>query len=148
MSARRLCKHGEQDVTEQVQLTLEVRRDCETEYLRRATAFMRDAAAHDTPFFVYFNHSLMHMPVIPRGIQRADLTGRLGRQPARVGHGCRVAADLLDELGITANTLVVFAGNNGPEEVLLRRGRPGFWEGSYFACDEGTLRTPCIVRRP
>jgi arylsulfatase A-like enzyme len=56
--------------------------------------------------------------------------------------------DLLDELGLAANTVVVFAGDNGPEEVLLWRGTPGYWEGSYFAGGEGNLRTPCIVRWP
>src|SRR5262245_39720531 len=48
------------DVTAGDRLTLEVRRDCDTEYLRRAEAFMRRAVADDTPFFVYFSHSLMH----------------------------------------------------------------------------------------
>ena len=43
---------------------------------------------------------------------------------------------------------MVFAGDNGPEEVLLWRGTPGYWEGSYFAGGEGNLRTPCIVRWP
>jgi arylsulfatase len=42
----------------------------------------------------------------------------------------------------------VFAGDNGPEEVLLWRGTSGYWEGSYFAGGEGNLRTPCIVRWP
>jgi arylsulfatase A-like enzyme len=32
--------------------------------------------------------------------------------------------------------------------VLLWRGTPGCWEGSYFAGGEGNLRTPCIVRWP
>ena len=43
---------------------------------------------------------------------------------------------------------MVSAGDNGPEEVLLWRGTPGYWEGSYFAGGEGNLRTPCIVRWP
>ena len=43
---------------------------------------------------------------------------------------------------------MVFAGDNGPEEVLLWRGTPGYWEGSCFAGGEGNLRTPCIVRWP
>ena len=56
--------------------------------------------------------------------------------------------DLLDGLGLVDDTLVVFAGDNGPEEMLLWRGTPGFWEGSYFAGGEGNLRTPCIARWP
>jgi arylsulfatase A-like enzyme len=39
--------------------------------------------------------------------------------------------DLPDELDIADNTLVVFAGDNGPEEVLLWRGTPGYWEGCF-----------------
>jgi arylsulfatase len=56
--------------------------------------------------------------------------------------------DLLDELGVAGDTLVVFAGDNGPEDVLLWRGSPGYWEGSYFAGGEGNLRTPCVARWP
>jgi arylsulfatase len=44
--------------------------------------------------------------------------------------------------------MVVFAGDNGPEEVQLWRGTPGYWEGSLFAGGEGNLRTPCIARWP
>ena len=53
-----------------------------------------------------------------------------------------VLLGLLDELGIASETLVIFAGDNGPEDVLLWRGTPGYWEGSYFAGGEGNLRTP------
>jgi arylsulfatase len=38
----------------------------DTEYLRRATGFTRSKVEAHAPFFVYFNHSLMHKPVIPR----------------------------------------------------------------------------------
>ena len=35
-----------------------------------------------------------------------------------------------------------------PDDMVLWRGSPGFWEGSYFAGGEGNLRTPCIARWP
>ena len=63
-------RQGDTDVTEGDQLTLEVRRDCDTDYLRRAESFIRGQVQAGTPFFVYFNHSLMHMPVIPRASSR------------------------------------------------------------------------------
>jgi arylsulfatase len=142
-------KRGESDVTEGDQLTLDVRRDCDTEYLRRAEAFIRASVAGDTPFFVYFNHSLMHMPVIPR----EEFKGRSGQGDwadslLELDADFGALLDLMDELAIADNTLVVFAGDNGPEDVLLWRGSPGYWEGSYFAGGEGNLRTPCIVRWP
>jgi arylsulfatase A-like enzyme len=142
-------KRGEADVSEREQLTLDVRRDCDAEYLRRATAFIRAAVTDETPFFVYFNHSLMHMPVIPRA-EFKGTTGQGDWADSLIELDADFAAllDLLDELGASENTIVVFAGDNGPEEVLLWRGSPGYWEGSYFAGGEGNLRTPCIIRWP
>jgi arylsulfatase len=91
----------------------------------------------------------MHMPVLPRqefegATGQGDWADSLYELDADFG----TLLDLLDELGAAEDTVVVFAGDNGPEEVLLWRGSPGFWEGSYFAGGEGNLRTPCIVRWP
>lgn len=140
---------GETDVTEGDRLTLEVRRDVDLDYLDRARAFMSEAAADRTPFFVYFNHSLMHMPVLPRD----EFRGRSGNGDwadslLELDSDFGALLDHLERLGLTENTLVVFAGDNGPEEALNWRGSPGYWEGSYFAGGEGNLRTPCIVRWP
>lgn len=142
-------RRGEADVTEREQLTLEVRRDCDREYLSRADAYIRKSVDGERPFFIYFNHSLMHMPVIPR----PEFKGRTGQGDwadslAELDADFGTLLDLLEELDIADDTLVVFAGDNGPEEVLLWRGSPGYWEGSYFAGGEGNLRTPCIARWP
>jgi arylsulfatase len=142
-------KRGDHDVTELDQLTLDARRDCDRDYLQRASRFVRDAAESDEPFFVYFNHSLMHMPVIPR----TEFVGKTGQGEwadslLELDTDFGTLLDLIDELDIADDTLVVFAGDNGPEEVLLWRGTPGYWEGSYFSGSEGNLRTPCIVRWP
>jgi arylsulfatase A-like enzyme len=142
-------KKGEPDVTEGEQLTLDVRRDCDTAYLAHADDFIRRSVADGAPCFVYFNHSLMHMPVIPR----EEFKGKTGQGDwadslLELDRDFGVLLDLLDELGITDDTLVVFAGDNGPEDIVLWRGTPGYWEGSYFAGGEGNLRTPCIVRWP
>lgn len=142
-------KRGDADVTEGDQLTLDVRRDCDVEYLRRAEAFIRATVQDDKPFFVYFNHSMLHMPVIPR----AEFRGRTGQGEwadslLELDSDFGTLLDLLDELGVADDTLVVFAGDNGPEDILAWRGTPGYWEGSYFAGGEGNLRTPCIARWP
>jgi arylsulfatase len=142
-------RRGEADVTEGEQLTLEVRRDCDTEYLRRAERFIRSAAEDRAAFFVYFNHSLLHFPVIPREefkgkTRQGDWADSLLELDSDFG----ALLDLLDELGLADDTLVVFAGDNGPDDLLLWRGSPGYWERSLFAGGEGNLRTPCIVRWP
>jgi arylsulfatase A-like enzyme len=142
-------KRGEQTPTEREQLTLDVRRDCDLEYLRRAESFIRRSVKSGTPFFAYFNHSMMHMPVIPR----AEFKGKTGQGDwadslLELDTDFGTLLDLLDGLAVADDTLVIFAGDNGPEDILLWRGSPGYWEGSYFAGGEGNLRTPCIVRWP
>jgi len=142
-------KRGDPEPTEHDQLTLDVRRDCDLDYLQRAEAFIRRTVGDRAPFFVYFNHSLMHMPVIPR----PEFKGRSGQGDwadalMELDADFGTLLDLLDELGVAEHTLVVFAGDNGPEDVLLWRGSPGYWQGSYFAGGEGNLRTPCLVRWP
>ena len=79
------------------------------------------------------------------GHKRCRGLGRLS-----VGDGCpfRPLLDLLNELDIADNTIVVFAGDNGPEDTLPWRGTAGFWDGSYFTGMEGSLRTPCLIRWP
>lgn len=140
---------GDNDPTEGAQLTMDVRRDVDADYLTRAEAFIRRSVADHEPFFLYFNHSLMHMPVVAR----TEFEGRSGNGPwadslLELDTDFGRLLDLLDELNIDEDTLVVFAGDNGPEELLNWRGSPGYWEGSYFAGGEGNLRTPCIVRWP
>ncbi len=131
------------------QLTLDVRRDIDREYLTRADAFIRGSVAAGTAFYVYFNHSMLHLPTVAReefkGTSGAgDWADCLLEMDADFG----TLLDLLDELDIADNTIVVFAGDNGPEDTLPWRGTAGFWDGSYFTGMEGSLRTPCLIRWP
>lgn len=140
---------GDSDVTEHEQLTLDVRRDCDLQYLDRAEAFIRAKADARQPFFVYFNHSLLHLPVIPRvEFDGASGNGEWADALLELDADFGRLLDLLDSLGIADDTLVIFAGDNGPEDAMLWRGSPGQWRGSYFAGGEGNLRTPCIARWP
>jgi arylsulfatase len=130
-------------------LDLEIRRTIDTEYLRRARAFLERSVAADRPFFLYFNHSMMHMPTIPRDeFKGASGNGDWADSLLELDADFGVILDWLDELGVADNTVVVFSGDNGPEEVELWRGTAGYWEGSYFTGMEGSLRTPCLIRYP
>ena len=131
------------------QLTMEVRRNIDREYLSRAEAFIRRSVASGTPFYVYFNHSMLHLPTVPRDEFKGhsgagDFADCLLEMDADFG----TLVDLLDELNIADNTIVVFAGDNGAEDALPWRGTSGYWEGSYFTGMEGSLRTPCLIRWP
>lgn len=131
------------------QLTVDVKVGLDVEYLRRSKDFIDRSVAAKKPFFLYFNHTLMHMPVRPRpefegATGRGDWADSLAQLDADVG----TLLDYLDEKGLRDNTIVVFSGDNGPEEMEPDRGHAGFWRGSYFTGMEGSLRTPAIIRYP
>jgi arylsulfatase len=110
---------------------------------------MDRSVAADRPFFLYYNHSLMHMPTIPRQeFQGRSGSGEWADCLLELDADFGDLLDALDRLGVAENTVVVFAGDNGPEEKLLWRGTPGPFDGSYFTASEGGLRTPCLIRWP
>jgi len=136
-------------VREVKQLTQDVRRDIDAEFLARSKAFMKRSVEANQPFFLYFNHSLMHFPILPR----AEFKGRSGQGEwadclLQLDADFGTLLDDLKELGIEGDTIVVLSGDNGPEEMEPWRGHPGFFDGSYFTGMEGSLRTPCLVRYP
>ena len=134
-------------VQKREQLTPEVKRNVDEEYLRRSKAFMERSSAVNRPFYLYFNHSLMHLPMLPRDeFKGASGQGDWADCLLELDHDFGELLDALDQLGVTENTVVVFAGDNGPEEQLLARGTAGFFEGSYFTSAEGGIRTPCLIR--
>lgn len=131
------------------QLTLDVRRDIDVEFLARSKAFMKRSVDAKKPFFLYFNHSLMHMPTIPRpDFKGKSRQGEWADCLLELDADFGAILDTLKELGVDNNTIVVFSGDNGPEELEPWRGHPGFFDGSYFTGMEGSLRTPCLVRYP
>jgi arylsulfatase len=131
------------------QLTVDVKLSLDREYLDRSKDFIDRSLAADKPFFLYFNHTLMHLPVAPRpefkGVTgRGDWADSLAQLDADFGE----LMDFLDDRGLRDSTIVIFSGDNGPEEMEPDRGHPGFWDGSYFTGMEGSLRTPAMIRYP
>jgi len=131
------------------QLTLEVRRDIDLEYQQRAFEFIKRNVKAGKPFFLYYCHSMMHLPTVPRN-EFKGVTGHgdFADSMLEMDHDFGQLLDYLDEVGARDNTIVVFFGDNGAEESLPWRGTSGFFEGSYFTGMEGSLRSPCIIRWP
>jgi arylsulfatase A-like enzyme len=138
-----------QSVRELEQLTVDMRRNIDVEYMRRAKEFLKRSTAAGRPFFLYFNHSMMHLPTIPR----SEFKGKTGHGDwadslLELDTDFGTLLDCLSEIDAADNTIVVFSGDNGPEEAAPWRGTAGYFEGSYFTGMEGSLRTPAIVRYP
>jgi len=130
-------------------LTIDVKRNLDTKYMDLAKQWMQESRDTGKPFFMYFNHTLMHYPVIPRDEFKGqtgygDFADSLYELDSDFGQ----LLDYLDELGVANNTIVVFAGDNGADITPDALGNSGFFEGSLFAGSEGNLRTPCILRYP
>ncbi|HEX2741741.1 MAG TPA: arylsulfatase [Rubrobacter sp.] len=139
---------GVRTLTDQ-QLTQELKGSVDAEYQRRAFDFVKRSSEADKPFFLYYNHSLMHFPMVPREeFKGASTNGDWGDCLLMLDHDFGALLDYLDELGIADNTIVIFAGDNGAEDHMIGRGTAGFFDGSYFSSAEGGIRTPCLIRWP
>jgi arylsulfatase len=117
--------------------------------MKRAKDFLKRSTDAGKPFFLYFNYSMMHLPTIPR----AEFKGKTGHGDwadslLEMDTDFGTLLDYLKSLGVDDNTIVVFSGDNGPEELAPWRGTAGYFDGSYFTGMEGSLRTPAIIRYP
>jgi len=117
-------------------------------YTERANQFITKNAAQ--PFFLYFAHSMTHVPIAAspkfKGKSGAGLFGDVMEEVDwSVGEIMRT----LDEQKIAENTLIIFTSDNGPwlrfgnhagNTGGLREGKGTAWEGGQ--------REPCIMRWP
>lgn len=117
-------------------------------YTKRATDFIKKNKNH--PFFLYFAHSMVHVPIAasPRFKGKSKL-GLFGDVMMEVDWSVGEVMKTLQENGLDKNTLVVFTSDNGPwlrfgnhagNTGGLREGKGSSWEGGQ--------REPCIMRWP
>ena len=128
---------------------LTVRRRIDTELTRRAIDFMQRQTKSGKPFFAFVPLTQVHLPTIPH----PDFAGKTGNgdfadSVVEMDHHVGEMLDTVDKLGISDKTIVIFASDNGPEEVAAYRGTAGYWRGHYFTALEGSLRAPFIIRWP
>ncbi len=119
-----------------------------TRYTERAFAFIRDHRAQ--PFFLYFAHSMPHVPLGVSGNFRGRSSqGRYGDVVMEIDGSVGAILQALRDAGIDGDTLVVFTSDNGPwlnygnHAGTCRGLREG--KGTSF---EGGQKVPCIMRWP
>ncbi|KAI1380514.1 alkaline phosphatase-like protein [Hypoxylon crocopeplum] len=109
----------------------------------------RQVEAGNTPFFLYHPLVHLHFPTLPHldfvgKTKHGDFSDSMAEMDFRVGQ----LLDHIDSLGITDNTVVIFASDNGPEFRPPYKGTAGPWSGTYHTAMEGSLRVPFIIRWP
>lgn len=116
-------------------------------YLERAVNFMRNN--RDNPFFLYFAHMYVHLPLYaPDRFLRDSSNGVYGAAVGCIDWVAGVIMAELKRLAIDEKTLIVFTSDNGSRgdrggggsNAPLRGGKGTTWEGGF--------RVPCIARWP
>ena len=142
---------GSQRIEDTGPLTKKRMETVDDEFLAEAKRFITENAEQDSPFFVWFNGTHMHF----RTHTKEESLGQAGRwqspyHDTMIDHDGHVGEllDLLDELGLTENTIVMYSTDNGPHMntwpdggmTPFRNEKNSNWEGAY--------RVPCVVRWP
>jgi len=141
-------KKGEKTVIVR-EYTIDERRKIDTDLVSFTSNYIKARAKTGNPFFLYLPLTQVHYPTLPS----AEFQGRTGNgdfadsvveMDSHVGE----VLDAIDAAGISNNTVVIFASDNGPEYRRPWRGTAGFWRGTYHTALEGSLRAPFMIRWP
>jgi len=117
-------------------------------YLEKAVGFIKENATRDTPFFLYFAHFYVHLPIcVPERFLKDSQNGRYGAAVACIDWAMEVLWKAIREAGIDANTLIIFTSDNG-SRVRDEGGSNAPCRGTKATTWEGGLRVPCIARWP
>jgi len=118
------------------------------EFLAASIDFMNRAKSAQKPFFVWFNTTRMHnfTHVLPE-----HRTSGLGEYAdGMIEHDGNVGQllDYLDKAGLTNNTIVVYASDNGPMVCLWPDAASTPFRGEKNTNWEGGWRVPAMIRWP
>ncbi len=142
---------GTQRIEDTGPLTKKRMETIDDETVAAAKDFIKRQNQAGKPFFVWWNGTRMHFRTHVKE-EHTGLSGPDGNEyhDGMVEHDMHVGEllDLLDELGITNNTVVMYSTDNGPHyntwpdagTTMFRSEKNSNWEGAY--------RVPAFVRWP
>jgi len=123
-------------------------------FTRKANDFIRKQAGAPNPFFLYFPMPAPHTPWVPTNeYTGTSKAGEYGDYVQEVDAAVGKILQVLDSLGLSKNTMVVFTSDNGPywrENFVQQFGHKsaGEFRGMKGDVFEGGHRVPLIVRYP
>jgi arylsulfatase A-like enzyme len=129
-------------------------------YTEEAVKFIKKYGKSDFPFFFYLAYNMPHTPIHTTEYFRGNSTaGLYGDVIQTIDWSVGQVLKALEEQGLTENTIVFFASDNGPSNDPPPRhlqggtkhwhtGSPGLLRGWKRTNFEGGVRVPAIIRWP
>jgi arylsulfatase A len=128
-------------------------------YTAEATKFIKKSKGK--PFFLYFPHSMPHVPLYASNeFEGKSEAGLYGDVIEELDWSVGQILKTLEEQDLDENTIVIFTSDNGPWQNMPDRmfkedivkpwdaGSTGLLRGHKGTSYEGGFRVPCIVRWP
>jgi len=140
---------GTQKIEDTGPLTKKRMETIDDETSDRAMAFIKEQHAAGNPFFVWWNGTRMHFRTHVKDKLRG-ISGQDEYSDGMVEHDMHVGKflKLLDELGITDNTIVFYSTDNGPHYNTWPDAAATPFRGEKNTNWEGGWRVPAMVRWP
>jgi arylsulfatase A len=123
-------------------------------FTNKATDFIKKYSRFKNPFFLYFAMPAPHTPWMPgKTYQGKSKAGEYGDYVQEVDDAVGKVLHVLDSLGLSKNTMVVFTSDNGPYwrnnfVEMYHHNAAGPFRGMKGDAFEGGHRVPFIVRYP
>jgi arylsulfatase A-like enzyme len=140
---------GTQKIENTGPLTVKRMETIDEEFLSASLGFIEKAQKANTPFFVWFNSTRMH--VFTHLKKESEGVTGLGIYPdGMVEHDAHVGQLLkkIDDLGIADNTIVIYTTDNGAEVLSWPDGGSTPFRSEKDTNWEGGWRVPMLMRWP
>jgi len=147
----RFGKIGKQIIEDTGPLTKKRMETIDDETAAAAMDFMQRQANDNKPFFCWFNSTRMHLRTHVRDEHRGNYQyGDSEYIDGMIEHDNTIGEilNLLDKLGITENTIVVYTSDNGAHMNTWPDGAMTPFRAEKNTNWEGAFRVPCLARWP